>query len=319
MSRHHTVAGLASACLILSQTSSAQAHAVAGNRVFPVTLTMDDPGVADEASVPTFTYQRSGADGGTGPSHEYDFNFEYDKTITPNFGLGINYGFNVIQTNGSPTQTGTQNLFLTGKYQAYINPEHEFIASIGLQREFGNTGNTQTGADEYGATTPIGYFGKGLGDLPIGYLRPLAITGELSYKIADVKLKQTPTIDPDSGMLTLVNNGGSNNAWFGGISIQYSIPYPQSQVKDLGLPKFLGGLIPLVEITWTSPASTPNTQGTTWTFAPGIIYMADTFQVGIEAFIPGNKATGTNVGVIAQFHLFFDDLFPNSIGKPLFP
>jgi hypothetical protein len=38
----------------------------------------------------------------------------------------------------------------------------------------------------------------------------------------------------------------------------------------------------------------------------------------VEALIPANKASGSNVGVIAQFHVFFDDLFPNSLGKPIF-
>ena len=49
------------------------AHVVAGNRVFPVTLTIDDPGVSDEVSIPAFTYNRSGSNGGTGPGHEFDF------------------------------------------------------------------------------------------------------------------------------------------------------------------------------------------------------------------------------------------------------
>ena len=38
----------------------------------------------------------------------------------------------------------------------------------------------------------------------------------------------------------------------------------------------------------------------------------------LEALIPLNRAAGSNVGAIAQLHLYFDDLFPNSIGKPLF-
>ena len=88
-------------------------------------------------------------------------------------------------------------------------------------------------------------------------------------------------------------------------------------MRDLGLPRFLTGLIPLLEVTWTSPASSPNAQRTAWTFAPGVIYMADTYQVGLEALIPANKGAGTTVGAIAQLHLFFDDLFPTTLGKPL--
>ena len=190
--------------------------------------------------------------------------------------------------------------------------------SLGLAREFGRTGTEHTGADAYGSTGPILYFGKGLGDLPIGYLRPLAITGELSYTFADKGLKATPVTDPDTGLTSLQFNNGNSNQWSGGLSIQYSIPYLQSQVRDFGLPGFLGRLIPLVEVTWTSRASAPSQQPTTWTVAPGVIYMADWYQIGVEALIPANKAAGTNVGVVALFHVFLDDLLPHSLGKPIF-
>jgi len=306
------------ACAGALGPSAAFAHVIAGNRVFPVTLTFDDPGVADEASLPSFMYQRSGAGGGTGPTHEYDFGFEYDKTITSNTALIVNYGWDIFQTNGSKTETGFENLFVTGKWQAYTNAEHEFVVSLGVIREFGGTGTDHTGADVHGSTAPTLYFGKGLGDLPIGYLRPLAITGELSYAVADQGLKAMPVVDPATGLTSLQFNNGNPNQWSGGLSVQYSIPYLQSQVKDFGLPAFVGRLVPLVELTWSSPATSPSTQGAAWTVAPGVIYMADWYQVGIEALIPGNKAAGTNVGVVALFHVFFDDLYPHSIGKPIF-
>ena len=44
--------------------------------------------------------------------------------------------------------------------------------------------------------------------------------------------------------------------------------------------------------------------------------MLESFAV--EAMIPINKASGKHVGVIAQLHFFLDDIFPNSIGKPIF-
>ena len=52
---------------------------------------------------------------------------------------------------------------------------------------------------------------------------------------------------------------------------------------------------------------------------PGVIYMADTWQIAVEAVIPINKASGRHVGVEAELHFFLDDIFPNSLGKPLFP
>jgi hypothetical protein len=264
---------------------------------------MDDPGVSDEASVPTFTWQNSG---GSPAVNQYGFNFEYDKTITQNFGLGLNWGWNLNQVAGGKTAGGFQNLNLTAKYQTYVNAPHEFIVSLGVVREFGGTGNTNQGADRFGSTSPTIYMGKGLGDLPIGPLRPLAVTGELSYNFQDVKQNSTQ------------DNQGGQNSINPALSIQYSMPYLQSQVKDHGLPDFFNHLIPLVELTWNVPTGgVMAPQPTTFTIAPGVIYMADTWQFGVEALIPGNTATGPHVGVIAMFHVFFDDLFPNSIGKPL--
>ncbi len=318
-----SAAGWLAGAALLCGSSVAHAHVVAGARVFPVTLTIDDPGVSDEVSIPAFSYARDGADGGSGPEHDYDFGFEYDKTITPNTALIFNDGYDVQQFNGAKTQTGFENLFVTGKWQAYTNADHEFVVSLGLIREIGGTGTTHTGGDRYGSTAPTGYFGKGFGDLPIGFARPLAITGELSYVVADHKLKQSELSSPTnistpftSGIAAQFNNG-NNNAWSGGISVQYSVPYLQSQVKDVGLRGIFADLIPVVEVTWTSPASTPSSQGTTWTVAPGVIYLAEWGEVGVEALIPANRTTGTTVGAVALVHFFLDDLMPNSLGKPL--
>lgn len=305
-------------CLPFAWPAAARAHVVAGARVFPVTLTFDDPGVADEASLPALGYSRSGSDGGAGPGHDFDLGFEYDKRITPETALIINGGYNIQQMNGAKTQTGFDNLVITGKWQAYTNAAHEFVASVGIQREVGGTGALHTGADKYGATAPTAYFGKGLGDLPIDVLRPFAVTGELSYSIADRKLKAVQVADPDSGLISTQFNAGSNNAWNGGLSLQYSIPYLQSQVHDYGLPDFVGRLIPVVEVTWSSPAGSPSAQGATWTVAPGLIYLGTFGEIGLEALIPANRAAGTNVGAAALFHVFLDDLFPSSIGRPLF-
>lgn len=41
-------------------------------------------------------------------------------------------------------------------------------------------------------------------------------------------------------------------------------------------------------------------------------------EIGIEALVPLNKAAGTNVGVVGLIHFFLDDLFPTTIGKPIF-
>jgi len=282
--------------LLIPWASLAHAHGIAGNRLFPPTLTIDDPSVADELSLPTFTYQRqnSAPDGSAPSTRTYDLGFEWDKKITENLGIGINADYLWIDQTGDTTQRGWDNVSLTLKYLAYVNPDHEFMTSIGVTREFGDTGSKQI-ASHFGSTTPKLYFGKGLGDLPIGFLRPLAITGIAGYQVFDLQSE-------------------GPNQWNYGWSIQYSIPYLQQHVVDLGLPKCIANLTPLIEFNISANPFGPPTG----TIAPGVLYTDKTWQFGIEALIPVNNATNTDIGVIAQIHFFLDDIFPHTLGKPLF-
>ena len=305
-----SAAVLACAGLAVLHAAPACAHVVVGPRVFPVTLTFDDPGVGDEASLPAFSYSQ-----GDGGSHEWDLGLEYDKTITPKTALILNDGYSFV--HAGTTQSGWQNLFITGKWQAYTNANHEFVVSLGIIREIGNSGSPQIN-DQTGSTAPTIYFGKGFGDLPIGMLRPLALTGELSYIIPDQGRKATNVVDPVTGAVSTDYNSGASKAWSGGFSIQYSIPYLQSQVKNVGIRGIFANLYPLVEFTWQSAASSPNQVQTAWTAAPGVIYMTDWGEIGLEALIPLDHAAGTHVGVVGMVHFFFDDLFPDTIGKPIF-
>ena len=307
---------LTGVCLLPLQT--ALAHGFAGPHMFVSTLIIDDPNVADEASLPTFSYQPQPSDGGL-VSNLFATDFEFDKRITENFGFAINGGYQWLTQPGMKTANGWENFSGTLKYKPYVNAEHEFMMSVGVIRNFARTGANGTngailGNNDSSSTAPTFYFGKGFGDLPIGWARAFAITGELSYQIADTKLKVTGT-DPDTGAFLF--NNGIWNQWFGGLSLQYSIRYLQSQVKDFGLPEFVNRLTPLVEVAWSSPASQPNLGHTQYLIAPGIAYTAGAYAVTVEALIPGNKQTGSHVGAIAQFHLYFDDLFPTSLGKPI--
>lgn len=299
----------------MTLTHHARAHGFAGDHMFVSTLIIDDPNVSDEATLPTFSYLPQPTDSGSTP-RLYGLNFEFDKRITENFGFGINQGHNWLTRPGAKTTAGWSNLVVTLKYKLYVNPEHEFMMSAGVQRQFARTGTNGTNGavldnDDSSSTTPLIYFGKGFGDLPIGWLRPLALTGTFGQTIADKRLK----VDPTDG--SPINNG-RDNVWTGGLSLQYSMRYLSSQVKDYGLPDFVNRLTPLVEVAWTSPASKPNNHDSTkYLFAAGVSYTAQNYAVSVEALIPGNKQTGSHLGVVAQFHLYFDDLLPHSLGKPI--
>jgi hypothetical protein len=304
-------------CFALSQ--HAHAHGVAGARLFISTLLIDDPNVADEATLPLFFWLPQPTSPGTQPAQQYQLNFEWDKRITENFGFAINDGYSWLRQPGEKTANGWQNLEVTLKYKPYVNAEHEFMMSVGVVRELARTGaNGSNGAvldnDDTGSTTPTFYFGKGFGDLPIGYLRPFAITGTIGYQIADKKLKVFGT-DPGSGELLF--NNGSPNQWVGGMSLQYSMLYLESQVKDLELPDWINRLTGVVETTWSSSASQPNNTSTQYLFGVGVNYTTLYYAVSVEMLIPGNRESGSHLGVVAEFHLYFDDLFASTLGKPL--
>jgi hypothetical protein len=312
MIRKSSMTALACAGVLLC-AHPADAHAVCGSRVYPVTLTLDDPGVADEMTLPQVVYTREAADGGPGPGHDVSWQFEYDKRVTDTFGFAFNDDYNVNQTDHAKTETGWDDLVVTAKWAKCLSPDHDFILGFGVIREFGHTGTTHTGADTYGNTEPTVYFGKDLEEASIPALQPVAFTGEFSTVIADRALKSM--LEPPGGSLQF--NTGNPNQVVAGLSIQYSIPFLQAQIKDYGLPEPIAHLIPLVEFSYTSGITAPNNVPASWTAAPGVIYLRTWYQVGLEALVPMNKAAGTNVGFIVQFHVFIDDLYPHGIGAPL--
>lgn len=286
------------ACLAAAPTS-ADAHAVVGDRVFPATMTVDDPGVGDEFDTQFGHIKSPDDDGDT--MNVNTVSYEWDKLITKNlaFSIGGNY---VSQNapNGNSVK-GWDNLSLGVKYLVYANAEHEFMASVGLETDIGGTGARSIG-DAYSTFTPTAYFGKGFGDLPssLGLLRPFAITGEIGPNITTAS----------------VGNGPNSLGW--GMTLQYSIPYLQSQVKDLGLPQPFANLIPVVEFPMSTCTAGACSGHTTGTINPGVLWTNRYGQFGVEAQIPVNRASGTHVGVLFDAHLYFDDIFPNSLGKPLF-
>jgi len=297
------------------------AHEIVGNRFFPATLGIDDPGVNDELALPTISSFKTGDD----PSfRQLDFSGEFSKRITEAFAIAVGSTYSRLSPPGGPTGTGAngfQNLETTFKYRVLKDPAHEFVMSVGLSIEWGGTGASSVGADPFNTYTPTVYFGKGLGDLPdtFSWVRPVAITGQVGYAIPGRNSTTAFGVDPDSGVATADTEFHPRVLNWGG-TIQYSMPYLKSAVIDLGLPDFVDHLIPLVEANLQTPVANTFTSGTrtTGTINPGLIWVGKTFQFGVEALIPINRQSGTNIGVIAQLHFYLDDIDPRGIGKPIF-
>ncbi|MGY3546772.1 hypothetical protein ACVWZ4_002166 [Bradyrhizobium sp. USDA 4472] len=316
----HARAALPGLAIALVPLSGSTAHEIVGNRFFPATLTIDDPGVNDELALPTVDSFHTGD---VPPVRQRDVSSEFAKRITEDFAIsfGTTYTFLGPIDPTVPGANGFQNLDTTFKYRVFKNAEHEFVLSAGLSVEWGGTGSSTVGAEPFNHYVPNIYFGKGLGDLPdtLSWIRPVAITGQVGYSIPARNFTTTFGIDPDTGFQTVDTEFHPRVLNWGG-SIQYSMPYLKSAVVDLGLPDFLNHLIPLVEANLQTPVANTLTSGrlTTGTINPGVIWAGTYFQFGIEALIPINRQSGSNVGVIAQLHYYLDDIDPHGIGKPLF-
>ena len=79
----------------------------------------------------------------------------------------------------------------------------------------------------------------------------------------------------------------------------------------------LARLVPLVELSLETPIDRGGGK-TTGTVNPGILLTGQYVQLSAEAIIPVNRDSGHNVGFIAQLHFYIDDIFPQSLGRPVF-
>jgi hypothetical protein len=308
------------ALALLSVFSSvASAHCFVGARFLPATLNLDDPCVADELSLPTVAHFKNGDD----PSaRQTDVSGEFSKRITDTFGVSIGSTWTNLHPPGGPNASGFQNIEASFKWQFLTVPEHEFVMSAALNVEWGGTGSQSIGAERFNVYTPTLFFGKGFGDLPqgAGWLRAFAITGQVGYAIPGQRQTlNSIDVDPDTGIVIADIETHPDILVWGG-TLQYSMPYLKQNIVDLGLPDFINRLIPILEFAMQTPVANTVTSGTvtTGTINPGLIYAANKFQLAAEAIIPINRASGTGVGGMVQLHFYLDDIFPDSIGRPIF-
>jgi hypothetical protein len=289
---------LAATLTVVLLPDAVMAHGFAGKRFFPATMAVDDPFVADEAGM-VISHQKAPNDDGT-PTGTTAASVEYAKTLTPHFGVSVGATYLHQKPEGAATQNGFDNLEIGAKYLLHKSDAHETLVSIGANAELGGTGSSHVGANPHSTLSPALYFGKGFGDLPdaMQCLRPLAITGVVS-----------------PGFSTRSFNAQSVDT---GFTVQYNLNYLQSYVKDIGLNVPFNRLIPVIEVPLSTCTTGDCSGQTTGTVNPGVLYVGNSYQLGLEAAIPINHASGRGTGVLAQVHFFLDDLFPNSLGKPVF-
>jgi len=288
------------ATLMIIEIDNALAHGFAGERFFPATILTDDPFVADEMSLPEVSLNPPGPDG----SQQTGILIDLSKRITPDTDFTISNEWRRLRAPGFTSVGGLGPLQTGGQYQLFVDGPHQALGLLGLNVTWGHTGRATVGAPDFTTLSPTFDFGKGFGDIPrsLTFLRPFAITGNLGFDF--------PTQATTAG----VPNPNNFNY---GFAFEYSFPYIECCVKDIGLRPPFSQLIPLVEVAFTTPISRAPANQTTGTIQPGIIWAGPYFQIGAEAIIPANRLTGHGYGGVVQLHFYLDDIFPRSIGKPI--
>jgi hypothetical protein len=281
--------------LLTSANGPALANGIAGDRMFPSTLVVEDTQNDDEISLPTVSWLHRGANGDMPAGGDLHVTGEYSRSLTSDLSALIGGGWRRL-TPGGRASIGWDNLELGLKYRTLLDEPHEFLLSTALIAEIGGTGARSSGAEGFSTVQPIVSFGKGFGDLPHqwDWLRPAAITGATG--------------------LALPTGAGTKQATYG-LTLQYSLIYLDQHIGGTAVPGWAASLVPLVEFSAISPLGRSYGTRTTATANPGIAWVqGDDWQITAEAVLPLTRATGRGVGFIAQVHIFLDDFFK----KPVF-
>jgi len=293
---------------LLAMPVSSWAHGFAGERFFPTTFQVDDPFIGDEFSILLNAVK-------TPDAKTAEMDIGYSKRILPNFGIEFDESYQHLSFPEGGSASGFGNLNFDLKYQFLTNAEHETILSFGVGMEVGGTGARGVGSSSFSTISPTFYFGKGLGDLPdsLKYLRPFAITGVISANLPTQS--NNATFNTDTGQFETGQNP-KTLSW--GFTLQYSLIYLQSFVKDIGLGDPFKRMIIVTEFPMQTCLSGGCNGQITGTVNPGILWVGKYTEFGLAAQIPVNSRTGKTVGILGLIHFFIDDLFPKSIGAPIF-
>lgn len=291
----------------LNISCCAHAHGIAGNRLFPGTLTFDDPAVADELSGPVVSNQTHPLLGG---SNVRDTSVEasISRLLLPDLAIGVDSDWTEHQTPDGSIQRGIGATHLSLKGQLYRNDPHETLVAASVSWGIGGIGNPNLHAHAYNTVEPGVFLGRALGDLSERYswLRPFAVAGAL---VVDVPLSRQSR--PSASAIPIDNPVIVHT----GFALEYSTLYLTTRYN--GEPPSeepVRQFVPLFEFQFDSPLNGGYGTATAATMNPGLAYVGETFQLSAEAIVPLNRpggSSGFRVGVL----FFLDDLIPALFGK----
>jgi hypothetical protein len=273
----------------------AGAHGVVGQRTFIEPFITEDANPKNEFVIarPEWT----GADN----AHALGYGFGLEKKLADRFSITLDSEWDRILPGGSEesSESGFNNLGITLKYAFFMNPDHEAIVSFAVEST-APTGTEDVEAEPDWAFKPFFLYGKGFGDLPDGlrYLRPLAVQGDFGPEVS--------------------TGPGTETTFAHDLCFQYSIPYLQAAVVDLGIGWPFNDLIGVTEFNFEHVVHGEESGTNVISMTPGIVYMDRRLEIGFAARAPlsGSAHDEFHWGIIGIIDLFIDDLWPATKWQP---
>jgi len=307
--RSNLRSALVSGASLALQYAAAEAHGIAGNRLFPATLTFDDPAVADEFAGPFISDDKHPVI--DGKVLDTTVGGSITRLLVPGLGISADSNWTQHLQNGPAAGSGFGPTHLGLKYQLYENDPLETLVAASINWGIGGLGNSLVHDTPYDVVTPGITFGQGFGALAdhLAWLRPFGIAGAVSVDFPTSPTSRIPPSAPALGNPTIVHTG---------IALEFSTLY----LTD----RFTGGppnkepvnqWVPMVEFQFDSPLNGGYGTKTAATANPGVSYVFDTYQLSLEAIVPITRHGGSSLGVRAGAVFFLDDLIPSIFGKPL--
>jgi hypothetical protein len=268
----------------------AKAHGTVGDYTFLEPLVAEDANPKNEFDIVAPSWHR------TSDGREFSIGSSLEKKLSENFSITAATAWDANSPNDGRPVEGFENLKLLAKYAFLTIPEHEFrlSAAVGLEIP---VGNPSTGASTHFRMGPELLWAKGLGDLPdlpwLMWLRPLGLQGDVGYSAN--------------------TSGRAIHELFADEVIEYSFPYLNNAVRDVGMKWPLRNLYPFVEFNYDQLLAGP--AGSTFPdvrITPGIAYVDHYIEISIGTQFPLNSATSpsNHAAVLGLLDLFIDDILP---------
>jgi len=306
---HAAVPGFLLALAACSEASAAWV----GDRFFPSTLATVVPTPADFLNPPNLVLLPE-----TAGTRQTLIPTTYSKLITQDWAVTFTETFHILEQANARTRRGFDNFVIGTQYQFYANAEHQFVFTVGGTAAIGGTGSRDVGAPSFSIFTPTVFIGKGFGDLPdsMAWLRPVNVTANVGVALPTQSTTLSTTTLPTGA--TAITATVTPNLLLWSFALEYSLLTTSYSGGDRKGSRFSQGWVPLVEFALQTPLNGPLAGQTTGTVNPGVIWVGRYLQFAVEAIVPINGRSGRDIGGRAQAHLYLSEIFPDTIGKPIF-